>query len=364
MDFIQQTKLQNAQQRLLEWYALEGRHHLPWRDRKAPNRAYRVLVSEMMLQQTQVKAVLERFYFPFLKHFPNLKILSEASLPEVLHAWQGLGYYFRARNLHNLAKICIATNTHTAQDSTIPAQALLEDEKNPLPREIQHLRKLPGIGAYSAGAIACFGFDLPVSFVDSNIKRILLRLFALKCATPAVLESKAKMILNLQDPFNHNQALLDLGALVCLPKNPKCNICPLRDFCLGKQDWQAFTQSKTTQTIKKSLSVGILIQDSKVVLLQSQDRLYYGLYNFPQIPFPLAKISQKLGVLKHSYTKYRLEVSIFLCHLSSFESLKLSDSKLISKDSLEFFTRDSLKTLPISALSLKILKFLHTKDLF
>ncbi|TLD86797.1 A/G-specific adenine glycosylase [Helicobacter sp. MIT 05-5294] len=364
MESTQQTKLQNAQKRLLEWYALEGRHHLPWRDRKAPNRAYRVLISEIMLQQTQVKAVLERFYFPFLDSFPTLQDLSKAEESEVLSAWCGLGYYSRARNLHKLAKICIATNANTTQDSAIPAQALLGDEKNPLPKEIRYLRKLPGIGAYSAGAIACFGFDLPVSFVDSNIKRILLRLFALKRATPAVLESKAKMILNHQDSFNHNQALLDLGAMVCLPKNPKCDICPLNDFCLGKQDWQDFTQTKSQQSIPKTLSLGVWIKDSKIALLQSHDKLYFGLYNFPHIPPNIAKISQKIGTLKHSYTKYRLEVLVFLCPLEDKKDSSFSDSLSDFKDSLEFFTRNCLETLPLSSLALKVLKILHTKGLF
>ncbi|WP_273214123.1 A/G-specific adenine glycosylase [Helicobacter rodentium] len=342
------TKLKNAQKALLGWYAIYGRHHLPWRDRLAPNRAYRVLISEIMLQQTQVKAVLEHFYFPFLERFPNLHSLSEANVSEVLHAWQGLGYYLRARNLHKLAQICI----HNSKTSTLAPQ----DRENPLPCDIYLLRKLPGIGAYTAGAIACFGFDLPVSFVDSNIKRILLRLFALHSATPSLLESKAKSILNFQEPFNHNQALLDLGALLCLPKSPKCGDCPLSGCCLGKENWQDFTQSKSMQTTKKTLHYGIFIQDSTIALLKSNEKLYFGLYNFPQIPLSLIKSSQKLGILKHSYTKYNLETEIYLCPLMA--------SDFLNKDSLEFFTRDSLESLPLSALTLKILKFLHTKGLF
>lgn len=345
------TTLKNAQKTLLSWYALYGRHHLPWRDKSAPNRAYRVLISEMMLQQTQVKAVLENFYFPFLECFPNLRALSAANVSEVLHAWQGLGYYLRARNLHKLAQICV----NNANPSTI------QDINNPLPCDVHLLRQLPGIGAYTAGAIACFGFDLPVSFVDSNIKRILLRLFALRSATPSLLESQAKLILNHKESFNHNQALLDLGALVCLPKSPKCEDCPLNNLCLGKENWQDFTQSKPTKTTKQTLHFGIFIQDSNIALLQSKERLYFGLYNFPQIPPCLARTSQKLGILKHSYTKYHLTIEMYLCPFVALDSLS---SDFANKDSLEFFTRNSLESLPLSALSLKILKFLHTKGLF
>lgn len=353
-----QTNLKNAQKALLNWYANYGRHHLPWRDRLAPHRAYRVLISEVMLQQTQVKAVLEHFYFPFLERFPNLQALSQAEIAEVLHVWQGLGYYSRARNLHKLAQICI--ESQAKRDILPPIKAT----SDALPQDIKLLRKLPGIGAYTAGAIACFGYDLPVSFVDSNIKRILLRLFALRSATPSLLESKAQLILNKKDPFHHNQALLDLGALICLPKSPKCEVCPLNPFCLGKQNWQAFTQSKSMRTIKKPLYLGILIQDSKVALFQSQEKLYFGLYNFPQIPPQMTKISQKIGNLKHSYTKYQLEVSLFLCPLENLDKLLKSDFSRAFRDSLEFFTRDSLESLPLSSLSLKILKFLNAKGLF
>ncbi|WP_297812499.1 A/G-specific adenine glycosylase [uncultured Helicobacter sp.] len=360
------NKLKNAQKALLSWYAKQGRHHLPWRDRLAPNRPYCVLISEMMLQQTQVKTVLERFYFPFLQRFPNLQALSKADITEVLHAWQGLGYYSRARNLHKLAQICIHhlnnatryTNLHKDSKNNL---ALISYE-NPLPCDIHLLRQLPGIGAYTAGAIACFGFDLPVSFVDSNIKRILLRLFALHSATPSILESKAKLILNPKDAFNHNQALLDLGALICLPKSPKCEICPLNNLCLGKENWQTFTQTKQTKTIKQTLHFGIFIQDSKIALLKSQDKLYFGLYNFPQIPPPIIEVSQKIGGSKHSYTKYNLKIEIYLCPFECLDSL-LNNNSLIN-DSLEFFTQTSLQSLPLSALSLKILNLLHTKGLF
>lgn len=317
-------RLQSA---LLEWYKLNGRHFLPWRDKSLKNRAYCVLVSEIMLQQTQVKVVLERYYFQFLKKFPNLELLSQAKESEVLHAWQGLGYYTRARNLYKLAKFC----TH---------------HKLALPNSKEALQKLPGIGAYTAGAIACFGYDKSVSFVDANIKRILLRLFALETPTQKILENKAQEILNTKDPFNHNQALLDLGALICTQKSPKCNICPLNTMCKGKENWQSFTYKKPIRNCKKSLYFAICIKDSKIALIKSKENLYKGLYNPPQYRNKPARMPN--FTLKHNYTKYNLTIH---CYYTKHYN---------SKD-IEFFTLEKLSKIPLSSLTLKILKEIQHK---
>ncbi|MDX5764147.1 hypothetical protein SIK57_19525, partial [Clostridioides difficile] len=157
-----------------------------------------------MLQQTQVKSVLERFYFPFLQKFPTLESLANANEDELLKAWQGLGYYTRARNLKKAALECV------------------DKFGAKLPKDVEDLKKLSGIGAYTAGAIACFGYDQKVSFVDGNIRRVLSRLFALENPSMKELEKRAKELLNLNHAFDHNQALLDIGALVCVGKNAKC----------------------------------------------------------------------------------------------------------------------------------------------
>ena len=317
---------------ILCWYANNGRHSLPWRDRKAPQRAYRVLISEMMLQQTQVKVVQERYFYPFLQKFPTLECLSNATESEVLRAWQGLGYYTRARNLHKLAKLC------TKENQEIPSDPAL-------------LRKLPGIGAYSAGAIACFGYDMPVSFIDANIKRILTRLFALSNPTPKLLAKHAQMILNTQEPFNHNQALLDLGALICTTKSPKCAICPLNPFCKGKENWHTFTSKKPTKNIKKSLFLAIYMQDSKIALCKSTESLYFGMYNFPQLTQDSTQNTQHIGILKHSYTQFNLSVHLYIAPNPPTQTFAL-------------FARDSLSQIPLSSLTLKVLKFLQTKGIF
>lgn len=317
---------------ILCWYADNGRHSLPWRDRNAPHRAYRVLISEMMLQQTQVKVVQERYFYPFLQKFPTLELLSNATESEVLHAWQGLGYYTRARNLHKLARLC------TQQSSEIPREPTL-------------LRKLPGIGAYSAGAIACFGYDMPVSFVDANIKRILTRLFALNNPTQSLLSKSAQDILNTKDPFSHNQALLDLGALICTTKSPKCAICPLNPFCKGKENWHTFTSKKPTKNIKKPLFLAIYMKDSKIALCKSTESLYFGMYNFPQLAQDSIANTHYIGILKHSYTQFNLDVYLYVSPNPPTQAFTL-------------FARDSLSQIPLSSLALKTLKFLQTKGIF
>ena len=318
------NEIKSLQSQLLKWYQKHGRHSLPWRDKSSNNRAYRVLISEIMLQQTQVKSVLERFYFPFLESFPNLKALKQAKEEEVLRQWRGLGYYTRARNLHKLAQI-----TQT------------------LPRTKEELKKLPGIGEYTAGAIACFGFDEVVSFVDSNIKRFLIRFFNLTNPTPKQLEAKAKEILNTKEAFNHNQALMDLGALICTSKNPKCLLCPLQSLCLGKHNLANLQTKATKSLIKKTLNIAILEKNSAFALVKSQERLYYNLYNFPT--FAPNKNCQLLGTLKHHYTQYQLTLNLY----------SLPKNSPLFLQSYEFFTPKELKNLPISQMALKIFKFLN-----
>lgn len=316
---------------LLSWYKKEGRASLPWRDTTHKERAYRVLISEFMLQQTQVKPVLERFYFPFLEKFPTLFHLSLAKEEEVLLAWRGLGYYSRARNLLKCAKIT----------------------QGKLPKDIKELQKLPGIGAYTAGAIACFGFDEPVSFIDSNIKRILLRFFALSPTkekiTQKLLDKKAKLLLNHKQPFLHNQALLDIGALLCTPKNPKCKICPLNPYCKGKTDPYTFTITKKQVSIKQQLHLALFTKGDKIALLKSKEKLYFNLYNFPSL-LDIPDFNPLFSI-NHTYTKYRLQVFVYPLNAKTLLTHLYQD--------LEFFSKEELNSLPLSSMALKILKELE-----
>ncbi|MDE7254805.1 MAG: A/G-specific adenine glycosylase, partial [Helicobacter sp.] len=241
---------------LLEWYAQNGRLELPWRNlHDDAQRAYKVYVSEIMLQQTQVQVVVP-YFARFVARFESLRALANAQQEEVLQQWQGLGYYTRARNMHKAAQLCGAS----------------------LPQSLDALLRLPGIGRYTAGAILCFGFAQPVCFVDANIGRVLSRLFALPSPKQSELLEKAQMLLNANDSFAHNQALLDIGAAVCLPKNPACSACPLLRFCKGTLAWERYGAPKPKTTESKALALAFVRRGDCIALVQSRERLYYGLY--------------------------------------------------------------------------------------
>ena len=201
------------------WFRKNGRD-LPWRKTRDP---YRVLVSELMLQQTQVSRVVPK-YEAFLAQFPTLQHVANAQPSRVMEAWDGLGYYARARNLHRLAR------TITRDDSVPSGRAL--------PSNPEILRELPGIGAYTAGAVASFAYEQRAALVDTNVSRVLNRLFApcvnAKTGSGAkVLWSIAREILPRtgRATWTHNQALMELGALICTAKVRHCGRCPIKQFC-------------------------------------------------------------------------------------------------------------------------------------
>ncbi|MBZ7972975.1 MULTISPECIES: A/G-specific adenine glycosylase [Campylobacter] len=337
---MQKQIIEKLQKKLLLWYEEKGRKDLPWRNLQSIHcddrlrqidRAYGVYISEIMLQQTQVKSVLEKFYFPFLQKFPTLQSLANANEDDLLKAWQGLGYYNRARNLKKAALEC------------------MEKFSGILPKELKKLKSLSGIGAYTAGAIACFAYDQKVAFVDGNIRRVLSRLFALKNASMKELELKAYEILNLNDTFNHNQALLDIGALICLPKNPKCGVCPFYDFCKAKFNPNSYPKNKKILYEKLNLFLIFMEYKEQIAIKKSQEKLYKGMYNFPlfkEDEFKKQKNMIFLGEFKHSYTKYKINIQVY------HQILKIK-----TKD-YEFKNFKELKHIPLSILSLKALNLI------
>lgn len=202
--------------RLRAWYRRQHRD-LPWRMTRDP---YRVLVSELMLQQTQVSRVLE-FYARFIERFPTMRHLADAPPKHVMESWEGLGYYARARNLHRLAR-----------------QVTRDGGQGTLPAEPAELRKLPGIGAYTAGAVASFAYERRAALVDTNVARVLSRVFAprLKPKQPRDLKriweiAEETLPRTGSVAWTHNQALMELGALVCTARVKRCSICPLARMC-------------------------------------------------------------------------------------------------------------------------------------
>ncbi|MCI5050401.1 MAG: A/G-specific adenine glycosylase [Rickettsiales bacterium] len=296
------------QRELLLWYHKCGRKELPWRNTVDP---YPIYVSEVMLQQTQVKTVLERFYFPFLEAFPTLQKLASAPQKEVLNYWQGLGYYNRAINLHKTAQLC----------------------PNGLPDNAQALLELPGIGQNTAHAILAFAFHQPVAIMEANVKRVLHRIFAFKTAKPAELWQSAETLLNTQKPFDHNQAMMDLGSMICTPKNPACDACPANTICKGKSTPLTYPEPKTKKQIPTRKKHIVILQDTnrKIWMRPRVSRFLNGLYQFAQfdetkqpenVPDSLGvnlHDANKLGAISHTYSHFKLQADVY--HLNITQAM-------------------------------------------
>lgn len=295
---------QRFHQKLHEWYQLRGRHHLPWRQTEDP---YAIWLSEVMLQQTQVVTVLDRFYFPFLKRFPDIYSLAEADLQDVLQLWQGLGYYNRARNLHKAA------------------QQLVLEGRNTLPANPAQLVSYSGIGKNTAHAIAAFAFHEPVPIMEANVKRILCRIFALTLPSAGQLWSYAEKLLDKANPYDYNQAMMDLGAMVCTPKSPDCAHCPANSFCMGKEKPEDYPQKKSKNLLPiRRHSIFLLEHAGHYATRPRKSRFLHGLWEFPTITTEEKKLSlngedyfitkaKKLGSISHAYSHFELKAAVYLC---------------------------------------------------
>jgi len=298
------------------WYKQYGRLDLPWRSTKDP---YHIYLSEVMLQQTQVKTVLERYYFPFLEKFPTLKELGNAPLDDVLKMWEGLGYYNRAKNLHTTA----------VQIDT-------------LPQNIEDLIKLPGIGKNTAHAVAAFAYKKPVPIMEANVKRILCRLHKLKMPTDKVLWEIAYMMVDTNNPFDYNQAMMDIGATLCTPKNPSCTLCPLSNICKGKEDPALYPTKKKRVVPTREQNIMISIHNDKLSLTQRQGKFLHGLWGFEETEVPLCA-SEYIGEVTHVYTHFKLICKVYVYHE-------------LDKVQTHYFTTQTIHKLAISKVDDKILK--------
>ena len=251
---------------LLDWYDRCARV-LPWR---GFHDAYRTWVSEAMLQQTRVETVLS-YYDRFLERFPTLASLAEAPEADVLKLWEGLGYYSRARNLHN------------------GAMDVMQQYGGILPRDPEKLKKIRGIGPYTAGAIASIAYDVPVPAVDGNVIRVLSRIYgirtdALQPDTRKHIEELAASLVPEERPGDHNQAVMDLGATVCVPGTPNCDACPLSAFCDAYKtgdaaDLPILPKAKPQKIIPWAV---LLIRSGDRVLMRKRtEKLLQGLWCFP-----------------------------------------------------------------------------------
>lgn len=283
---------------LYRWYTVHGRHDLPWRRTRDP---YAIWVSEVMLQQTQVATVRARYYEPFLNRFPTLADLASACEQDVVKSWEGLGYYSRARNLHRAAQMA----------------------GKKMPRTVEGLLALPGIGKNTANAVASFAYNIPVPVMEANVKRLIHRVFAAATLSVDDLWAKAESLLDAQNPFDYNQAMMDVGSLVCTPKNPDCPSCPLSRICEGKKEPHLYPAKVRKSALPERRQTIIVLRstDGKLYLEPRKAKFLGGIYAFPDLELPGLPASDtveikghlfrctelvKLGQVQHDYSHFRL----------------------------------------------------------
>ncbi|MGE4192428.1 MAG: A/G-specific adenine glycosylase [Pseudodesulfovibrio sp.] len=302
---------------LLAWYDA-GKRDLPWRRDPDP---YAVWVSEIMAQQTQIDRVVE-YHNRWMARFPDIRSLAEAGEEDVLNLWEGLGYYTRARNLHRAA-------------------ALVMDEfGGEFPADYADIRALPGVGDYTAGAVASIAFGLPEPAVDANVLRVFARL--LDVAAPvrsregrAVIEQAVRELIPEDRPGDFNQAIMELGALVCR-KNPDCAGCPVRDHCAALARGTVAERPvlpAPKEVIRIDMATGVLLHEGRVLIQKRKpDDVWPGLWEFPggcieQGETPELALAreymeevelrvrpvEKITVVRYSYTRYRVTMHCFLC---------------------------------------------------
>ncbi len=314
----------HLQQGLMHWYQAHHRT-LPWRDTRDP---YHVWVSEVMLQQTQVKTVVP-YFLAFMAMFPTLTDLADADLDRVLKQWEGLGYYARARNLHKAAR------------------QVVDDCGGRIPDRFAGLKALPGVGDYIAAAVMSIAFGSPRAVVDGNVKRVLARLFCLD--TPVNHSSAHKRfqpladtLLDRSDPGTFNQAVMELGALVCTPSAPDCPACPLVRFCCANKQSRVM-EFPVKLTRKKTpchhISTGIVVRQGRLLITRRKpDGLLGGLWEFPggkvkknetAAEACVREIREETGLtveisgfltrIRHAYTHFKIEMDVFFCDYVSGE---------------------------------------------
>ena len=289
-------------QRLLAWYQNNGRN-LPWRVRGGahPN-PYVILVSEVMLQQTTVKTVIP-YFERFMNRFPTVESLAEADINEVYLYWQGLGYYSRARSLHRTAK------------------QIVNEYQGEFPTNKEAVLKLKGIGPYTAASFLALAYNQPETVVDGNVIRIICRLYHLTEPVEKILpliRQQAEKLTDKKSPADYASAIMDLGALICTPKNPQCLLCPLKDYCISKSttDLEAIPNKKKSQKPLKSGNVYVITNpQGEVYIKQRQEKgLLSGLYEFPWSEEELFATFPKTDTnveVTHVFTHFKLVLHIY-----------------------------------------------------
>jgi A/G-specific adenine glycosylase len=308
------TKPQSSD--LLAWYD-RHRRDLPWRAKPGETAdPYRVWLSEIMLQQTTVAAV-KPYFARFLERFPTVEVLAQAPTDAVMQAWAGLGYYSRARNLHACAKAVVAEHGGRFPDTEAG------------------LRALPGIGAYTAAAVAAIAFQQPAAAVDGNVERVVSRLFTVEDPLPkakSLIRSLVEDLVPAERPGDFAQALMDLGATICTPKRPACSLCPWMAPCqaraAGLQESFPRKAAKNSGTLRRGAAF-VAVREDGAVLLRTRPpsgllggmaevptSAWAGDYEWSQGDAPLEAEWRRLpGVVRHTFTHFPLELTVFMAEL-------------------------------------------------
>jgi A/G-specific adenine glycosylase len=303
---------------LLDWYG-EAQRDLPWRRTRDP---YRIWVSEVMLQQTQVRTVVP-YYERFLARFPDVASLAKAPLDDVLKLWEGMGYYARARNLHAAAR------------------ALVADNNGRVPDDADRMGELPGVGAYMRAAVASIAFGRPLAAVDGNVKRVLARAFGVEEAVDRppgarAIQALADQLLEPNDPGAFNQAMMELGALVCRPANPDCPQCPWSRACVARAEGSPaeYPRKSPRRAVPTArIAVGVVSRRGRVLITRrAESAMLGGLWEFPGGKIRSGEsaaaacrreIREETGLdvdvvervtrVRHAYTHLKVEIDVFRC---------------------------------------------------
>ena len=341
---------------LLVWYTNAGRD-LPWRRCRDP---YVIWISEIMLQQTQVKTVIP-YYQRWLAQFPTIEQLASADLQQVLKAWEGLGYYTRARNLYRAA------------------QEIMQHHGGVFPTALNDVLALPGIGRTTAGGILSAAFNQPVAILDGNVKRVLARLMALSVPVSKAtkqLWQLSEALLDREHPRDFNQALMDLGATVCTPKNPDCNSCPWTGGCqaynLGIQS-QLPMRETSSPLPHKNIGVAVIWNDQRQILIDRRrpEGLLGGLWEFPggkvepgetveecikrEILEELGieiEVGDRLITINHAYSHFRVTLNVHHCrHINGVpQPIESDEIRWVTLDEIDQFPFPKANTQIIAAL--------------
>lgn len=303
-------------QKVLAWYQRFGRKSLPWQLEKTP---YKVWLSEIMLQQTQVATVIP-YFERFITRFPTINVLAAAPLDDVLHLWTGLGYYARGRNLHKAAQLIVSRHGGV------------------FPDHVADIVALPGIGRSTAGAILSLALGQHYPILDGNVKRVLARCFAIggwpgKKDVEQQLWSLSEQVTPAQDVGQFNQAMMDLGALICTRSRPKCELCPLNTECeaYGAQNWASYPGKKPRHVMPVKTAWFLLLQSKQLIWLEQRPTigLWGGLFCFPQFPerAELALWLEKRGMdidqgeqltaFRHTFSHFHLDIVPFRLDISA-----------------------------------------------